>query len=199
MSAQIPFPELGKVPMGVAADNVAGVEYRLVQIGTEYKGLWDPVTNIPSLSDATGSNGEWYRISQTGTRDLGSGPVVWAIHDSAIHNGTIWQHEESRDTVTSVNGKIGDVIVNKADVGLGNADNTSDIDKPVSSAQQAEIDTKEDWLDTPIADGWVVSSSITGTRSWIPMAVGLDGDQNVDGGRADTIYQSTILVDGGGA
>jgi len=32
----------------------------------------------------------------------------------------------------------------KADVGLSNVDNTSDADKPVSTAQQTEIDTKED-------------------------------------------------------
>lgn len=32
----------------------------------------------------------------------------------------------------------------KGDVGLGNADNTSDADKPVSTAQQTEINTKED-------------------------------------------------------
>lgn len=34
--------------------------------------------------------------------------------------------------------------VSKADVGLGNADNTSDANKPVSTAQQTEIDTKLD-------------------------------------------------------
>jgi len=34
--------------------------------------------------------------------------------------------------------------VTAAQVGLGNADNTSDLNKPVSTAQQTEIDTKED-------------------------------------------------------
>lgn len=38
----------------------------------------------------------------------------------------------------------GDITVSKGDVGLGNVDNTSDIDKPVSTAQQAALDLKAD-------------------------------------------------------
>ncbi len=37
--------------------------------------------------------------------------------------------------------------VTKAQVGLGNADNTSDVDKPVSTAQQAALDLKADQTD----------------------------------------------------
>lgn len=44
-------------------------------------------------------------------------------------------------SIDSVNGDLGpDVVLDKADVGLGNVDNTSDADKPVSTAQQAAID-----------------------------------------------------------
>lgn len=39
--------------------------------------------------------------------------------------------------VTSVNGQVGVVVLAKIDVGLGNVDNTSDINKPVSTAQAA--------------------------------------------------------------
>lgn len=38
----------------------------------------------------------------------------------------------------------GDVSVTKGDVGLGKVDNTSDADKPVSTAQQAALDAKAD-------------------------------------------------------
>lgn len=44
--------------------------------------------------------------------------------------------------VTSVNGQTGDVDIAKADVGLGNVDNTSDADKPVSTATQTALDGK---------------------------------------------------------
>jgi microcystin-dependent protein len=43
------------------------------------------------------------------------------------------------DLVTSVAGRQGAVVLAKADVGLANVDNTSDADKPVSTAQQTAI------------------------------------------------------------
>ena len=45
-------------------------------------------------------------------------------------------------TVTSVAGRVGDVVLTKADVGLNNVDNTSDVNKPVSTSQQEALDTK---------------------------------------------------------
>jgi hypothetical protein len=42
-------------------------------------------------------------------------------------------------SVTTVAGRTGDVVLSKADVGLSNVDNTSDINKPISSIQQAAI------------------------------------------------------------
>lgn len=44
--------------------------------------------------------------------------------------------------VSTVNGQTGTVVLGKGDVGLGNADNTSDVNKPVSTAQQAALDAK---------------------------------------------------------
>lgn len=46
------------------------------------------------------------------------------------------------NTVTSVNGYTGTIVLAKGDVGLGNADNTPDANKPVSTAQQAALDAK---------------------------------------------------------
>lgn len=45
--------------------------------------------------------------------------------------------------VQSVAGKTGTVSLDKADVGLDNVDNTSDLDKPISTATQAALDLKE--------------------------------------------------------
>lgn len=47
-------------------------------------------------------------------------------------------------TVSSVAGKTGNVVLSKADVGLGSVDNTSDIDKPISTAVQTALDNKAD-------------------------------------------------------
>lgn len=46
--------------------------------------------------------------------------------------------------VDSVNGQTGIVILDKGDIGLGNVDNTSDANKPVSTATQAALDLKQD-------------------------------------------------------
>ena len=46
------------------------------------------------------------------------------------------------NVVTSVASKTGDVSLVKGDVGLGNVDNTSDANKPVSTAQQTALDGK---------------------------------------------------------
>lgn len=46
--------------------------------------------------------------------------------------------------VQSVQGRTGDVVITADDVGLGNVNNTSDADKPISTAQQAALDGKVD-------------------------------------------------------
>ncbi|MDM8130095.1 hyaluronate lyase N-terminal domain-containing protein [Clostridium butyricum] len=46
------------------------------------------------------------------------------------------------DNVTSVAGKTGAVTLAKTDVGLGNVDNTSDANKPISTAVQTALDGK---------------------------------------------------------
>jgi hypothetical protein len=45
-------------------------------------------------------------------------------------------------TVTSVAGKVGAVILNSNDVGLGNVNNTSDLNKPISTSTQTALNAK---------------------------------------------------------
>lgn len=52
--------------------------------------------------------------------------------------------EISSGAVTSVAGKTGVVSLVKADVGLGNVDNTSDANKPISTATQTALNSKVD-------------------------------------------------------
>ena len=53
-----------------------------------------------------------------------------------------------------VSGVITAVSLTKSDVGLGNVDNTSDTNKPVSTAQQSALDLKEDLANKGIANGY---------------------------------------------
>ena len=49
-------------------------------------------------------------------------------------------------SVTSVNGYTGTVILTKSDIGLANVDNTSDLNKPISTATQTALNGKQDNL-----------------------------------------------------
>lgn len=108
----------------------------------EFKGNWNPNTNTPELEDGTGNAGDVYRASQAGTVDLGSGPLNFQIGDWVIYNGGVWEWSPNSNLVMSVNGQTGVVVLSKSDVGLGNVDNTSDMDKPISNAVQAALDEK---------------------------------------------------------
>lgn len=50
--------------------------------------------------------------------------------------------EEGEQIVTSVNGMTGDVQITKKTLSIENVDNTSDLDKPVSTATQAALNAK---------------------------------------------------------
>lgn len=54
--------------------------------------------------------------------------------------------------------------VTKAQVGLGNADNTSDVDKPVSTAQQTALDGKLTELTSPAATGEALHMTKSGVN-----------------------------------
>ena len=60
---------------------------------------------------------------------LGFQPDILQVKDPEVHE---WARAEERPTYT------------KADVGLGNVDNTSDADKPISNATQAALNLKAD-------------------------------------------------------
>jgi multidrug efflux pump subunit AcrA (membrane-fusion protein) len=88
-----------------------------------------PVANYPG----------YYFIAQAEYTLLG---VLYETGDWAVCQGShtpAWVKVDNTDAVSSVAGKRGAVVLVKADVGLGNVDNTPDTQKPVSSPQQAAI------------------------------------------------------------
>jgi len=46
--------------------------------------------------------------------------------------------------ITSINGYVGEVVLNKTDIGLDQVDNTSDLDKPISTATEHALSLKAD-------------------------------------------------------
>lgn len=104
----------------------------------EYKGLWNASTNTPALADGVGTNGDTYTVSVAGTRNLGSGAIEFAVGDSVIYNGSIWQKSTPANAVTSVAGKKGAVTLVAADVTGAEATANKDVD----STMAANSDTK---------------------------------------------------------
>lgn len=71
------------------------------------------------------------------------------------------------DLTTHENDVANPHSVTQSQVGLGNVDNTSDANKPVSTAQQTALDLKEDGLGNPATEGSWLTSTVAGVRSWV--------------------------------
>lgn len=69
-------------------------------------------------------------------------PVQNKVITAALNEKVDSEGAAAAAPVQSVSGKTGDVELVKSDVGLGNVDNTSDLDKPVSTAQAQALDGK---------------------------------------------------------
>lgn len=81
-----------------------------------YKGTWNANTNTPTLVSSTGTQGDYYVVNVAGTTNL-DGITDWEIGDWAIFNGSVWQKVDNTDAVSSVNGQVGTVVLNAANVG----------------------------------------------------------------------------------
>lgn len=103
---------------GVATlDAVGKIPSSQLPVGPQvYRGTWNPATNSPTLSDATGVRGDTYRVVADGTVNLGSGNITFISGDDIIHNGTIWQRNPATSDVKSVNGLTGVVTLNSNDI-----------------------------------------------------------------------------------
>lgn len=53
--------------------------------GITYKGSWNAATNTPTLANGVGVNGDMYKVSVAGTRDLGGGSIVFEVGDHVVY------------------------------------------------------------------------------------------------------------------
>lgn len=117
-----------KIPLVNIPDSVLGQ--------LEYQGTWNAASG--SFPTAT-QKGQYWIASSDG---IGT-TIAYKTGDWAVYNGSTFDKVDNTDAVASVNGKIGVVVLNKTDIGLGNVDNTADSAKPVSTAQQTALNLKE--------------------------------------------------------
>ena len=101
----------GKVPLSQISDAVLGQ--------VEYKGTWNAFANSPTLPSTPTKKGDYYVVSTGGTRFS----LEFQVGDWIISDGTKWDKVDNTDAVTSVAGRMGAVVLEKADVGLSNVDN----------------------------------------------------------------------------
>jgi hypothetical protein len=87
----------------------------------EYKGTWAASTNTPTLANGTGDAGDVYIASDAGSVNFGAGAISFAAGDWVIYNGTIWQKSANSDSVVSVNGFTGVVVLDTDDIAEGTA------------------------------------------------------------------------------
>ena len=107
------------------------------------------------------------RAISSGTID-GLGIVTFTRDDATTFTLDLSSLLDNTNLVTSVAGKTGVVTLVKGDVGLGNVDNTSDANKPISTATQTALDLKAN----------LASPTFTGTVGGV--SKGMVGLGNVD-------------------
>lgn len=90
--------------------------------------------------------------------------AVYVLADDDATKLANWKQISTPATVVSVAGKTGTVTLVKADVGLDQVDNTSDVNKPISNATQTALNTK----------------AVIGTTSGTAADAALVGDTTID-------------------
>jgi hypothetical protein len=85
-----------------------------------------------------------------GATSLDIGKVAWQLDDHSEWkligvglSGNVWKRQNDIPPVSSVSGRTGAIVLTKADVSLGNVDNTSDANKPLSTAALSALAGKE--------------------------------------------------------
>lgn len=98
----------------------------------KFKGYYETETALKN-ANPKGEAGDYAIVNSTDT--------MW-IWDADKEGGAGWKDGAGKGSVISVNNMTGEVILTKSNIGLGNVDNTSDANKPVSTAQQNALNLK---------------------------------------------------------
>ena len=161
-----------------------------------------------SVSGGGGGGGGYEEYSSiTSFPPIGEDGIIYlASNTNKLYRWTGLEYIEiSPAPVVSVNNETGAVIIDKADVGLSNVDNTSDLNKPISTATQtalnnlsARVDkkviafTSADW--TLVGDEYTLTvTAVTHTKGTNPEVVVLE-DTGTE--FAEVILYKAINIDG---
>lgn len=150
---------------------LALAEAKLAQVvgALNYRGTWNALTNAPALTSGVGVKGDMFKVSTTGVTNL-DGTTAWYPGDMVVFNGTWWDRIDGGSTeVVSVNGKVGLVKLDTADIESGLFDRARFSTGTGSPGYYLDYDLS--WKPLPSGGG----SSIPGVLSAAAAGVTADG------------------------
>lgn len=115
--------------------------------GTTSEEVYDGATGPQGEKGDKGDTGKGVASFELVSGDHSAGTIDtyrMTFTDGTSVDVEVYNGEDGSGAVHSVNGRAGDVVLSKTDVGLGNVDNTSDLNKPVSTAVQTALNNKVD-------------------------------------------------------
>ena len=136
---------------------------------TEFLGS---VSSQSAMLALSGQKGDWCNRT-----DVSSTFIITGADPTQISSWTELDYPSG--DVTSVNSQTGAVVIGASDLGLGNVDNTSDLNKPISTATQTALNGKlGSTANAASASQWNTARTITlGTD--LSGSVSIDGSSNV--------------------
>jgi len=136
--------------------------------GLKYQGTWNALTNTPTLSNGTSTNGYLYRVNVAGTQNFGAGNISFAIDDKVVYNpSNVWEKWDTSDEVASVNTKTGAVVLNQDEI-LDGANykqySLTEKTKLAGIQEGAEVNVQADYSQTDnMQDNFIKNKPTLGT------------------------------------
>lgn len=124
----------------------------------EYKGNWSAASNTPSLIDGVGNRGDFYKVSTSGSQDLGSGLISYIVGDSIIYNGSLWDRVGSSTVGSMVFQSAWNANLNSPSLASGVG--TKGFYYVVSVAGSTNLDGITDWA----VNDWAVFNGLTWSK-----------------------------------
>ena len=125
---------------------------QLPESAMEYKGQWNAETNTPALADGTGTKGDFYIVSVSGTQNLGSGNVQYFENDRIIYDGSVWSRLSAGDVkaVNSVLPANGNVALTGENIPVSPTDPTL-LSAPLTTDRYADSSVTNAKIKDPVS------------------------------------------------
>lgn len=106
----------------------------------DYQGIWDPLTNTPTLNDGDSNiAGHYYVASQSATINLGSGDEDYVAGDIVLGTSQGWEKISCSSAVASVFGRIGVVTAEAGDYTWNQIDKTISSISDISDVHASDL------------------------------------------------------------